>query len=605
MAVKTDGDSLTWNLAHLFKGDNDPEIPKFQKMAEKNVARFVNKWEKRDDYLKDPQILAQALDDYEKLWREYGTGNKVSFYFELRTEQDQNNPELKAKFNQTEDFTNKMQNQIQFFYLKISHIPSKEQNKFLKSPQLKNYRHYLERAFKEAEHLLSDPEEKIMTLKASVSHDNWKKMTSGFLSKEERKVKNARGKEELKSFTEIIGLLSHQNKKVRDSAGLAFNDILQKYVEVAENEINSILANKKINDELRHHSRPDEARHLGSDIDSSIVDLLTQVVSQRFDIAQKYYQLKAKLMGVKKLEYHERNVEIGQVASAYTYDKAAALILKVLQDLDEEFGQIFTRFRENGHIDVFPRKSKKQGAFCAYNLLTDPTYMMLNHNNRLDDVLTIAHEMGHGINFELMRKTQNSLNFSTPLSVTEVASTFFEDFVLQELLKEAGEEERLSLMMAKLNGDISSIFRQISCYRFEQELHQSFRLKGYLSHEEIGKLFQKHMAAYMGKVVEQSRGSENWWVYWSHIRNFFYNYSYANGLLISKYLQRLVKNDPQNIQKVKEFLAAGASDSPENIFAKLGINLRDEKFWNQSLEEIESLLKDTQHLAKRLGKIKG
>jgi oligoendopeptidase F len=158
--------------------------------------------------------------------------------------------------------------------------------------------------------------------------------------------------------------------------------------------------------------------------------------------------------------------------------------------------------------------------------------------------------------------------------------------------------------MQKLNDDVSSIFRQVACYRFEQELHKDFRGKGYLSKEEIGKLFQKHMAAYMGNAVLQSAGSENWWVYWSHIRYFFYVYSYAGGLLISKSLQHSVKQDPALIQKVKEFLSAGLSDSPKNIFGRLGIDISDKRFWDTGLDEVESLLDETERLAKKLGKIR-
>ncbi|MBI3592133.1 MAG: oligoendopeptidase, partial [Nitrospirae bacterium] len=233
-----------------------------------------------------------------------------------------------------------------------------------------------------------------------------------------------------------------------------------------------------------------------------------------------------------------------------------------------------------------------------------PTYILLNHTDMLNDVLTLAHELGHGINNELIRKKQNALNFGTPTSTAEVASTFTEDFVLQEILKKADDRLRLAIMVKKLNDDVSTIFRQAACYQFEQELHHEFRKKGYLSKEEIGKLFQKHMSAYMGDYVEQSAGSENWWVYWNHIRYFFYVYSYAGGLLISKALQNSVKEDPKFIGKVKEFLSAGLSDSPKNIFKKLGVDITDKGFWDKGLDEVESLLMETTQLAKRLGKIK-
>jgi oligoendopeptidase F len=178
-----------------------------------------------------------------------------------------------------------------------------------------------------------------------------------------------------------------------------------------------------------------------------------------------------------------------------------------------------------------------------------------------------------------------------------------EDFVLREILRHSDDELRLAIMMTKLNDDVSTVFRQVACYNFETELHSEFRQKGYLSKEEIGKLFKKHMSSYMGDFVEQSEGSENWWVYWSHIRHFFYVYSYASGLLISKSLQSSVKNNPGFILKVKDFLSAGLSDSPRNIFMRLGIDISDREFWGNGLEEVESLLEETTSLARKLRKI--
>ena len=398
--------------------------------------------------------------------------------------------------------------------------------------------------------------------------------------------------------------MNSKKKTVRNTAAAAFNDILRKHADVAEAEINSVLQNKKIDDELRGTPRPDALRHLADDIESEVVDALIDSVSRRFDIPARYYELKARLLKVKKLQYHERNVEYGEMAKRYPYPKSVDLVHTVMGKLDPQFADIFAGFVKNGQIDAYPKKGKDSGAFCIHHLMTQPTYILLNHTGKLHDVLTIAHELGHGINNELIREKQHALDFGTPTSTAEVASTFMEDFVLEEILRSADDELRLAIMMQKLNDDVSSIFRQVACYRFEQELHQEFRKKGYLSKEEIGAMFQKHMAAYMGAAVEQSTGSENWWVYWSHIRYFFYVYSYASGLLISKSLQNSVKQDPAFIIKVKEFLSAGLSDSPKNIFGRLGIDITDGSFWNRGLDEIERLLNETTRLAEELGKIK-
>jgi oligoendopeptidase F len=395
-------------------------------------------------------------------------------------------------------------------------------------------------------------------------------------------------------------LLSNDNKKVRDSAAEAFNDVLRKNIDVAEQEINSIMFNKKIDDEIRKMPRPDYSRHLGDDIESEIVDDLVQAVSEKFDISKRYYKLKAKLLGLKKLKYHERNLNYGKIEKKYSYKESVSLVYNMLMNLDKDFGEIFKRFVEKGQIDVYPKKGKRMGGFCSYRSRL-PVYVCLNYDNKIEDVRVIAHELGHGINFELMKK-QKSLNMKLSLATAEAASTFMEDFALKEILKDADDESKLALMMMRLNDNVSSIMRQVACYLFEQELHKSFREKGYLSKEEIGKIFQKHMKEYMGEAVEQSEGSQNWWAYWGQIRQFFYNYSYASGLLISKALQDSVKKQPEFIGKVKEFLSAGSSESPKNIFKKMGI-LLDKEFWTKGLNEVENLLNETEQLAKKLGKI--
>ncbi|MEW6109390.1 MAG: M3 family oligoendopeptidase [Nitrospirota bacterium] len=593
----------TWDLDQLFRSDDDPLIEKKRKILERKSYEFINKWKGRDDYLKNPAVLKNAIDEYENWKRHCGADGDEGYYFWLRTQQNQNDPLLKAKFSKSEEFSRKIENDIRFFSLNIAKIKPERQRKFLEYKGLKDYRHFLERIFSESRYMLSEPEEKILNLKTSTSYSNWVRLTSSFLAKEERKVVQESGERSLKNFSELLSLLNSKNKKARDSAADAFNDILKKHVEAAEAEINSILANKKVDDELRGVSRPDLLRHINDDIDSGIVDAVIQAVSGRFDISARYYSLKARTMKVRRLKYHERNVEYGEVSKRYAFKESLELVYRVIKKLDGKFAGILDDFIKNGRFDIYPRKGKTSGAFCVYHLISHPTYILLNHTNRLNDVLTLAHELGHGINNELIRERQNALNFGTPLSTAEVASTFMEDFVLGEILCNADDEMGFSIMMKKLGDDVSTIFRQVACYRFEQELHQEFRNRGYLSKEEIGKLFQKHMSSYMGGSVEQSDGSENWWVYWSHIRSFFYVYSYASGLLISKSLQKSVKKEPGFIDKVKEFLSAGMSDSPRNIFMRLGIDISKKEFWDNGLDEVETLLHDTEKLAVKLGKI--
>ncbi len=554
----------TWNFGLI-----DTKEEQLTVVTQKN-EEFIKKWNDREDYLSEPKVLLEALLEFDDLQRNFGTSGDLGYYYGLKHSQDQSDAETNAKLNQIEEFATKLHNQTQFFLLRLAKVSTLIQKRFLESDELVEFKHFLEQLFAQSKYLLSEAEEKILNLKSTTSHGNWVKMTSTFLGKEK--------------LEELMANLQSADAKVRSNSGKEINKIMEKYVDVAENEMNSILYDKKIDDELRGITRPDLPRHLSDDIDSEVVDAMVEAVTAKFSIAHDFYQLKAKLLGVKKLKYWDRMAPVGKPEDKYSFEESVKLVSKVFGDLDSEFKDILEGYVTNGQIDVFPQKGKRGGAFCAIDRPTQPTYILLNHTETLRDVLTLAHETGHGINNELMKSQKYSLNFGQPLSTAEVASTFMEDFVLQSLPKDK------ALLMKKLEDDIGTIFRQVACYNFEKELHAEFRKKNFLSKEEIGNLFQKHMKSYMGDFVEQTTGSENWWVYWSHIRSFFYVYSYSSGLLISKSLQSSVKKDPTFIKKVKEFLSAGSSDSPKNLFLKLGVDISDKNFWISGLNEVQSLL---------------
>ena len=612
--MKTDKKLLTWNLSLLFNSDNAAEIEIKKIKSEQENRKFINKWNPklennkyRDDYLQNPQILKEAIDEFEELTHYYGTDGGEGYYFWLRSALEENNSALKAKFNKAVEFEQTIENEMQFFTIRISRIDKSLHEIFLNSVDLTVYKHFLEKLFSQAKYLLSEPEEKILNLKSKTSHYNWVKMTSGLITKEERKIEifNKEKNKYIKvnkSFSEIMSEMDNLDKKSRDSAAGALNDILNKWIDVGENEINAVFEDKKINDNLRGVNRPDELRHLSDDIDSSSVDTLVKIVKEYEYVGKKFYELKSKLLGLPKLAYHERNLSYGQIDRYYSFDEAKKLITRAFVNLDEDFNKIFQSYIVDGRVDVYPLSGKMSGAFMMSGLKSQPNYILLNYTGRLQDVLTLAHEMGHGIHYEFAKK-QNAINYGTTLSTTEVASTFMEDFVLQEIMKDADEELKLSLLMMRLNDEISTIIRQIAIYTFELDLHKDFKKKGYLSKKEIGEIFQKNMSAYMGDFVEQSKGSENWWLYISHIRNFFYVYSYASGLLISKSLQNNVKRDPKFVEKVKEFFSAGTSASPKDIFMKLGIDISQKDFWIKGLNELKNTLDEVETLAKKLGKI--
>ncbi len=593
---------LNWDFSCFYSSDSDPKINEDISNIEIKSKEFHDKWVSDKEYLSNPKKLKQALDDYELLVKNYSLYSRVAYYISLRQEQDQENVVIKALDNKVSQLGNKVNNYLEFFTNRISKIPQETQTKILSYSGIAPYKHFLEKLFANAKYILSEEEEKILGTMSKTSHTNWVSMVSNFLGKEEAEVLDEEGKLIKKNLSGMLGNLLSVKKEVRDSSAKELNTIFLKHRELAENEINSILENERNIHELKKIDRPDKVRHIEDDIDSEIVDALVDGVSSNFALAHRFYKLKSQLVKVPKLKYHERIFPIGKLDTKYSYEDAVKMVKDVFGKLDPKFLEIYEEMLSAGNFDVYPYKGKRSGAFCAHAVNTNPIYVLLNFTNTLNDVTTIAHEMGHAINDHFM-KIQNNLNYDVPLCIAEVSSTFMEDFVLEKLMEDADEETRLSLMMEKLNDDISTIFRQIACYKFEQELHKTFREKSYLSAVQIGEIFQKHMAAYMGDFVEQNEGSENWWVYWSHIRNFFYVYSYASGLIISKYMQRKYREDNKFIEKVKEFLTAGSNKSPKDIFLDLGIDISDKNFWIEGVKETEKLLNEAETLAKKLGKI--
>lgn len=596
----------SWDLSPLFKSDTDPAIERERREVRKASQQFVKKWGRRTDYLRDPKAMLAALNDYDSFMRRYGFGGKQSIYFDLRSSVDLSNPLLKAHENKAKDLAIETESDLRFFTLNIGAIEPKLQKRFLDSPILSKYRHFLEIEFKHGKYNLSEKEEKILDLASKAAYDNWIRLTGSFLAKIEVEALDENGKKKSLTFTQIAPLTSHPTKKIRDNAAAAVNQITRQLVDIAEAELNSVLENKKTDDLLRKTDRPDAISHLDDDVESKTVDALLDAVSSRYDIPARFYSLLARMLGQKKLAYHERQVNFGTSKGGYPFDKTVQLVTKTFQQLDPDFAEIFKNYVSNGQVDVYPYKNKRNGAFCAWpdNSLTDcPTYVFLNHANKLDDVLTVAHEFGHAINSEYMRRALNALNFSSPVSVTEVASTFMEDFVLEEVLKDADDELRLSVLTKKIQEEIGSVFTQVAEYRFEQELHNRFRRQGYLSAKEIGELFREKMTACNGPAVEMTADNQNWWIQWNHIRYYFYVYSYVSGLLISKALQKRVRENPKFIAKIKDFLSAGSSLSPREIFLRMGIDINDKNFWKQGLEEIDKELEEITALAKKLGKI--
>jgi oligoendopeptidase F len=592
-----------WNLSKLGSAINDPKFTKERKKVERASKAFAKKWQGNRAFVTKAKALREALDQYEELAR---MGQAEGYYLALRGVLDADDTKIQAASALYRNYALKISDYTRFFELELGKIPAKKQQEFLKSKDLEPYRNYLRGIFNSAKYFLSEKEEKILSLKSGVASGNWVDMLEEFLSTEMVETwvvddKTKKLKKQERGFADLMNLIQHKNKKVSTSAIAGVKFILNKHAKVAEKEMNSFLENKKINDELRGFKRPDSSRHNAEDIDTKAVDTLIEVVSDNYKLARDYYTFKTKLLGRKNIEYWERMLKYGKVNKTYPYKDGVDLVSSALEKISDEFADHFKDFTVNGHIDVYPKKGKRSGAFCA-SLPDQPTMIMLNYGGTVRDLTTLAHEMGHGVHAQKAQQ-ENALNFGHPMCTSEVASTFCEDFVIDELLGDLSDEDRLVVMVEKLEDKVATIFRQVAAYQFEQELHETFRKNGYLSNKEIGTLFNKHMKNYMGNSVKFDDDSALGWVYWGHFRTPFYVYAYSMALLVAQAARKRFDANPKYIEKINEFYSTGSSRSPKEIYASLGMNINSRALWQEGIDEVKELLKETKKLAKKLGKI--
>jgi oligoendopeptidase F len=568
-----------WDLGLLYKNDTDPQIEKDLKIIENACAHFEKKY-KKSDFISTPQKLSRALEDMEELEKKIN-GSKPWWYFALKNRLNSSDEFAVAQSTKFNQRIIKSVNKITFFDLQIAKISKKDQGIFLKNQLLKPYAYALRRIFNNAEHKLSDDEEQIINLLSQTSYGMWVDGQEKLL--EQQMVEFDGEKIALtKALSMFSGLETKKRRDLWQKIILAFKNISS----FAEAEINAVYNYKKVIDEKKRYKKSYSKTILGNENDEKTIELLVSTVAKYFSISKRFYKIHAKLLNEKKISYADRNAGIGDIQKKFDFNESLQIVRDSFAKIDQKYVDIFDSFVKNRQIDVYPSKGKSGGAFCWGNGSL-PTFVLLNHSDDINSVETFAHEMGHAIHTELS-KTQPPRYRDYSMSVAEVASTFFEQVVTSELENYLSEDEKLVLLHNKIKGDVQTIFRQVACFNFEADLHSNIRDKGQVPKEDIAKLLSKHMKSYMGDSVDVTDDDGYGFVGWSHIRRFFYVYTYAYGQLISRALFENWKKDPSYEKKIYQFLSSGSSMSPEDIFKKIGIDVKDKTFFESGLKSIES-----------------
>lgn len=568
----------------------DPKIEKEVKDIAKAYKSFAKKYADKA-YLKNAKLLASALADYEALTAKATW--KGMYYLVLRKTIDSGNLKLEAEINRLNDIAQEAVKHILFFGISISKLDTKKQKIYLKDEKLKKYRYLLKLWFDDGKHTLSEAEEKILTDKSTVAHDAWVSLQDRY----ENAQTVIHGDKTI-SLSEAMSIKSDLPRKERRALHKAVREKYKEIGFVAEAELNAVIRNKKIDDELRGYKTPYESTIRGYQNDVKSIENLVDVVTKANSLAHRFFKIKAKV--INEIDgSSDTKITIAELGTGLARSKgseqkiplvkAIETISKTFAGADPVFAQMFESYLKKGQIDFFPKPGKQTGAFCMGNTGIE-TRILTNYAGKLNDVTTIAHEMGHAIHTDLS-KEQPAIYEGYTISVAEVASTFFENIVLESLLQEATPEEKRDLLLTRMQDRISTIFAQVAYFQFEKKLHALVRQKGFVSKEEIAAMFADCRRVYTGDAVEVVEDDGYAFVYISHFRSFFYVYAYAYGQLIADALYAEYKKDKKFIEKVKTFLRAGGSMSPADIFKKIGIDTTKPDFFKKGLKKLEEDLK--------------
>lgn len=580
----------SWNLKQLYASLEDPQIERDVKTIEREVRAFAKKYRRNHAFTKNKKALLKALQDSKKLSEKTSSGKPLMYVMYVK-ELDSENEKARALLQQYSERLTKASNEILFFDLAVGKLDSKLQKAVLKDPAFKEFHYVLKRWFESARHQLTEPEERIMSLKNTPAYDLW---VDGLEKSLNKKTVEFRGKE--LPIAEAQNLVSTLEVEDRRALHEKMLEGFKAVSDFAESEINAIVTNKKINDELRKYPQPYSATILGYENNEKSVLRLVETVTRYMHLSQRFYEVKRKLLKLPYLTYADRAVHMKTSAKKIPFEEAVRTVGNVFESVHPRYRAILDRFLENGQIDVYAKKGKTSGAYCSHNYSL-PTFVLLNHVDEMSSLLTLAHEMGHAIHSE-RSKVQGVLYESYSTSVAETASTLFETLVFEDLFEKLPEPEKIAALHNRIQEDVQTIFRQIAFFNFELDLHKAVRGEGFVSKEKIAELLNRHMHTYLGDAVKLTPDDGYFFVTVSHFRRFFYVYSYAYGQLISKAIVKKYKADHSYVETFDKFLSAGGSKSPEAIFKEIGIDVMKPEFFELGLKEIEEEIDTLERLTK-------
>ncbi len=589
---------VVWNLRDLYSNIDDPALNQDLEEALAKAQRFEQRYRGRLAKEASPAELYNALTELERIYEQV---DKPLHYAQLLHAQDTQNPRHGALLQSAQERNTQIRQHVLFFDLEWMDLSDARAQEYIQAPELKRYRHYLEKARLFRPHKLSEPEEKLLDLKANTGARAFQRLFSEQVAG--LTIKLGRGKQaQIVNLDRALALLHDPDRKTRQNSAQAITTTLKSNARLLAYIFNTLVFDHKVNDDLRRFPTPMSARHLANEIEPQTVEALMTACEQGQEIVREYYTLKKRLLGLRTLYDYDRYAPLFSDLPKCEWSTAKRLVLSAYADFSPQAGEIAQQFFEKHWIDAEVRLGKTGGAFSASTVPSAHPYILMNYTDRLRDAMTLAHELGHGIHQYLSRNV-GYLQCDTPLTTAEMASTFGEILTFRRLLKETPDARtRLALLCGKIEDSFATIFRQIVLTRFEQKLHEARRAQGELTAEQINPLWLEANRAMFGDSVRLTDEYGWWWLYIGHFIHVpFYCYAYAFGeLLVLALYQKYLNEGAAFVPKYLAVLAAGGAESPPKLLAPLGVEINDPNFWNTGLEFLQSLVREAQELTKQV-----
>ena len=577
-----------WNLADLYPSPTAPEIARDLAAAAAEARRIKEAYHgKLVALAADGAVLALAIEEFERFVELMG---RLGSYAGLYYAGNQADPERAKFYGDVSEKLTAISTEIIFFDLELNQIDEAVMEQALKNPRLARYKPWIDNVRKEKPYQLDEKLERLFHEKGQTSGSAFNRLFNETIAALRFPVA---GEPEPLALEMTLNLLSSPDEKKRGAAADALAKVFKDNVRLFTLITNTLAKDKEISDRWRGFKDVADSRHLANQVEAEVVDALVSSVRAAYPrLSHRYYAMKAKWLGKERLSHWDRNAPLPERPErTFAWNDAQRLVLGAYNDFAPEMSAVAGEFFDKNWIDAPARPGKAPGAFAAATVPSVHPYVLLNYLGKPRDVMTLAHELGHGVH-QMLARPQGALLAPTPLTLAETASVFGEMLTFKALLKETHEpKERKALIAGKVEDMLNTVVRQVAFYTFERKLHEA-RRQGELTPDQLGAIWLETQSESLGPAIELKPGYEVFWAYVPHfVHSPFYVYAYAFGDCLVNSLYGLYDEaHPGFVNKYFDMLKAGGSKHHSELLAPFGLDASKPEFWNKGLKVIEGMI---------------